>query len=160
MCSASGLKAKITNLLECEKSEMTLITEFICLSNVSRIVGFSSGIFTIVSKLTLVASVNFSAARLLDYDKRTIVPINYVILEVVFSQLFHLPDAPVRPIFYGSLLIELCKTKSMPQVSVIQHFCPPHYYFRSDPTIYTVERALNASLFNILQTKISVFQSC
>uniref|UniRef100_A0A8R1XU70 Nuclear cap-binding protein subunit 1 n=1 Tax=Onchocerca volvulus TaxID=6282 RepID=A0A8R1XU70_ONCVO len=56
------------------------------------------------------------ASRLLEYDKRTLVPINYVILEVVFSQLFHLPEAPTRPIFYGSLLIELCKTKSMPQV--------------------------------------------
>ncbi|VDK86679.1 unnamed protein product [Litomosoides sigmodontis] len=56
------------------------------------------------------------ASRLLEYDKRTLVPINYVILEVIFSQLFHLPEAPTRPIFYGSLLIELCKTKSMPQV--------------------------------------------
>ncbi|OZC08286.1 hypothetical protein X798_04637 [Onchocerca flexuosa] len=56
------------------------------------------------------------ASRLLEYDKRALVPINYVILEVIFSQLFHLPEAPTRPIFYGSLLIELCKTKSMPQV--------------------------------------------
>ncbi|VBB33346.1 unnamed protein product [Acanthocheilonema viteae] len=56
------------------------------------------------------------ASRLLEYDKRTLVPINYVILEVIFSQLFHLPEAPTRSIFYGSLLIELCKTKSMPQV--------------------------------------------
>ncbi|KAK6114103.1 MIF4G like family protein [Brugia pahangi] len=56
------------------------------------------------------------ASRLLEYDKRTLVPINYVILEVIFSQLFHLPEAPTRLIFYGSLLIELCKTKSMPQV--------------------------------------------
>ncbi|VDN86358.1 unnamed protein product [Brugia pahangi] len=57
------------------------------------------------------------ASRLLEYDKRTLVPINYVILEVIFSQLFHLPEAPTRLIFYGSLLIELCKTKSMPQVN-------------------------------------------
>ncbi|KAM3727998.1 Nuclear cap-binding protein subunit [Dirofilaria immitis] len=56
------------------------------------------------------------ASRLLGYDKRTLVPINYVILEVIFSQLFHLPESPNRSIFYGSLLIELCKTKSMPQV--------------------------------------------
>nr|CDP91106.1 Bm3900, isoform h [Brugia malayi] len=56
------------------------------------------------------------ASRLLEYDKRTLVPLNYVILEVIFSQLFHLPEAPTRLIFYGSLLIELCKTKSMPQV--------------------------------------------
>lgn len=58
----------------------------------------------------------FSALRLLEYEKRALVPISYVILEVIFSHLFHLPEPPTRPIFYGSLLIELCKTKSMPQV--------------------------------------------
>ncbi|VDN02912.1 unnamed protein product [Thelazia callipaeda] len=56
------------------------------------------------------------ASKLLEYDKRMLVPINYVILEVIFSQLFLLPEAPTRPVFYGSLMIELCKTKSMPQV--------------------------------------------
>lgn len=70
-----------------------------------------------VAVIMLFKCSNFSASRLLEYDKRALVPINYVILEVIFSQLFHLPEAPTRPIFYGSLLIELCKTRSMPQVS-------------------------------------------
>uniref|UniRef100_A0A158Q3I3 Nuclear cap-binding protein subunit 1 n=1 Tax=Dracunculus medinensis TaxID=318479 RepID=A0A158Q3I3_DRAME len=56
------------------------------------------------------------ATNLLDYHKKSTVPLNYVILEVIFSQLFRIPDSPIRPIFYGSLLIELCKTKTMPQV--------------------------------------------
>uniref|UniRef100_A0A9J2PE73 Nuclear cap-binding protein subunit 1 n=1 Tax=Ascaris lumbricoides TaxID=6252 RepID=A0A9J2PE73_ASCLU len=58
------------------------------------------------------------AMELLDYQKRHAVPINYMALEVIFSQLFRLPEPPTKPIFYGSLLIELCKVhpSSMPQV--------------------------------------------
>ncbi|VDM40166.1 unnamed protein product [Toxocara canis] len=58
------------------------------------------------------------AVELLDYQRRHTVPINYMALEVIFSQLFRLPEPPTRPIFYGSLLIELCKIQptSMPQV--------------------------------------------
>uniref|UniRef100_A0A914REX0 MIF4G-like type 1 domain-containing protein n=1 Tax=Parascaris equorum TaxID=6256 RepID=A0A914REX0_PAREQ len=55
---------------------------------------------------------------LLDYQKRHAVPINYMALEVIFSQLFRLPEPPTKPVFYGSLLIELCKVhpSSMPNV--------------------------------------------
>lgn len=63
--------------------------------------------------------ISFSATNLLDYHKKSTVPLNYVILEVIFSQLFRIPDSPIRPIFYGSLLIELCKTKTMPQVGFL-----------------------------------------
>ncbi|CAG9532992.1 unnamed protein product [Cercopithifilaria johnstoni] len=56
------------------------------------------------------------AAQLVGYQKKTMVPINYMILEVIFSQLFRLPHPPLRPLFYGSVMIELCKTRDMPQV--------------------------------------------
>ncbi|MCP9260010.1 hypothetical protein DINM_003398 [Dirofilaria immitis] len=49
-------------------------------------------------------------------SKKAMVPINYMILEAIFSQLFRLPHPPLRPLFYGSLMIELCKMKDMPQV--------------------------------------------
>lgn len=60
---------------------------------------------------------NFSAMGLLSYQKRHHIPISYAVLEVVFSQLFRLPVPPTTPLFYGSLIIELCKEeRTMPQV--------------------------------------------
>lgn len=60
----------------------------------------------------------FSAKALLNYHRRDTVPLNYVIVEVIFSQLFRLPETPQLEIFYGALLIELCRVQadSMPQV--------------------------------------------
>ncbi|KHN74710.1 Nuclear cap-binding protein subunit 1 [Toxocara canis] len=58
-----------------------------------------------------------SAMGLLSYQKRHHIPISYAVLEVVFSQLFRLPVPPTTPLFYGSLIIELCKEeRTMPQV--------------------------------------------
>uniref|UniRef100_F1KWN5 Nuclear cap-binding protein subunit 1 n=1 Tax=Ascaris suum TaxID=6253 RepID=F1KWN5_ASCSU len=57
------------------------------------------------------------AMELFGYRKRHNIPISYATLEVIFSQLFRLPEPPTRPLFYGSLIIELCKfEKTMPQV--------------------------------------------
>lgn len=58
-----------------------------------------------------------SAAQLVDYHKKAVIPLNYMILEVIFSQLLRLPDPPIKPLFYGSLMLELCKSKNMPQAS-------------------------------------------
>ncbi|CAK5056475.1 unnamed protein product [Meloidogyne enterolobii] len=58
------------------------------------------------------------ADALLGYYRKDAIPLNYMITEVIFSQLFRLPKSPHCEIFYGSLLIELCRSQSnsMPQV--------------------------------------------
>ncbi|VDN24076.1 unnamed protein product [Gongylonema pulchrum] len=44
-----------------------------------------------------------------------------MILEVIFSQLMRLPDPASLPLFYGSIILELCKTKNMPQRIATMH---------------------------------------
>lgn len=52
----------------------------------------------------------------LSYNAR--VPLNYMIVEVIFAQMFSLPKSPHIEIMYGSLLIELCKLQpaQMPMI--------------------------------------------
>jgi nuclear cap-binding protein subunit 1 len=54
----------------------------------------------------------FSCKELLNYHKRSTVPLNQMIVEVIFSQLFRLPKAPHLELFYGAILIDLCRVQS------------------------------------------------
>ncbi|KAK5970162.1 Nuclear cap-binding protein subunit [Trichostrongylus colubriformis] len=58
------------------------------------------------------------AQELTNYARGANVPIAYMILEVLFSQLFRLPLPPQPTGFYGPVLLDLCRVQSstMPQV--------------------------------------------
>ncbi|XP_022097425.1 nuclear cap-binding protein subunit 1-like [Acanthaster planci] len=58
------------------------------------------------------------AAQLVSYHGKTKVPLNYMIVEVVFGQLFNLPQPTNLEVTYTALLLELCKLQpsSLPQV--------------------------------------------
>ena len=62
--------------------------------------------------------IHFSAAQLLSYPLKTKIPLEYMIVEVMFGEVFRLPNPEFLEICYGSILIELCKLQpsTMPQV--------------------------------------------
>ena len=58
------------------------------------------------------------AAQLLSYPLKNKIPLEYIIVEVMFGQIFRPPNPLCLEIAYGSILIELCKLQpsTMPQV--------------------------------------------
>ncbi|KAB7506114.1 Nuclear cap-binding protein subunit 1 [Armadillidium nasatum] len=58
------------------------------------------------------------ASALLEFPLKQKIPLEYMIVEVIMAELFHLPTMRYIEICYGSLLIELCKLQpsTMPQV--------------------------------------------
>jgi len=58
------------------------------------------------------------AAQLLSYPLKNKIPLEYMIVEVMFGELFRLPNPDFIELAYGSILIELCKLQpsTMPQV--------------------------------------------
>ncbi|KAE9421684.1 hypothetical protein Angca_003143, partial [Angiostrongylus cantonensis] len=79
--------------------------------------------FLIEEELNWIVEFNASdrkicAEELTAYSRGANVPIAYMILEVLFSQLFRLPYPPQHTGFYGPLLLDLCRVQSstMPQV--------------------------------------------
>ena len=83
---------------------------------VPEIVKLKSCAFSIV--LSKKYKPSFSAAQLLSYPLKTKIPLEYMIVEVMFGELFRLPNPEFLEICYGSILIELCKLQpsTMPQV--------------------------------------------
>lgn len=59
-----------------------------------------------------------SAAQLLSYPLKNKIPLEYMIVEVMFGEVFRLPNPEYLELCYGSILIELCKLQpsTMPQV--------------------------------------------
>lgn len=58
------------------------------------------------------------AAHLLNFPYKEKIPLDYSIVEIVFAELFHMPNPRYLDIVYGSILIELCRLQpsTMPQV--------------------------------------------
>lgn len=58
------------------------------------------------------------ASQLLSFPYKNKIPLEYCIVEVIFSELFHMPTPRYLDICYGSIMIELCKLQpsTMPQV--------------------------------------------
>ncbi|RMX45094.1 hypothetical protein pdam_00014025 [Pocillopora damicornis] len=52
------------------------------------------------------------ANQLLNLPGKSKVPINYCVIEVIFSEMFRLPMSYHTQVFYGSLIMELCKLRS------------------------------------------------
>ncbi|RZF41886.1 hypothetical protein LSTR_LSTR014215 [Laodelphax striatellus] len=64
------------------------------------------------------STVQKCALNLLEFPYKLKIPLEYCMVEVIFAELFNLPTPRYLEVFYGSVLIELCKLQptTMPQV--------------------------------------------
>ena len=62
----------------------------------------------------------YSAQALLEYPQNSRVPLEHMIVEVIFGEMFRLPVSEYLQVCYGSILIELCKKQPtvIPQVNL------------------------------------------
>uniref|UniRef100_A0AC34G8F6 Nuclear cap-binding protein subunit 1 n=1 Tax=Panagrolaimus sp. ES5 TaxID=591445 RepID=A0AC34G8F6_9BILA len=68
------------------------------------------------------------------------IPLEHCIVEVIFGQLFRLPESPYMELFYGALLIELCRKSANKMPQVLAHATQTLYSRTEHMQLICVER--------------------
>jgi nuclear cap-binding protein subunit 1 len=81
--------------------------------------------------------------ELLSYYRGESIPLEHCIVEVIFGQIFRLPEAPYMELFYGALLIELCRKSANKMPQVLAHATQTLYSRSHHMQLVCVERFVN-----------------